>query len=528
MHDPERRQSTRTTIEDFTYLSFGADSAGSVLNLSEGGLCFGSIAPIHHNGPVRLWFTDYHQRVEAEAEVCWTDKAHKTIGLRFTSLSAEDRQRIRQWNDREAHSADTSPEVAARVAAKAAVPIPVAVAAKPSHPASNPLVRLSVPVGLTPSGSAPILQPMPAPPPSSLKGFSRGLLTGVLLSAVFGGIVLFHSYRQEVGQWLIHLGQSFAAQPQPETRAAAPATANMALAQPAASPSQPTNLTQPASSPAAELSQKPSPLAAAPPPAAAPPTPPELLVVANHPAASPAPTNAFPEVTRPPDISFSSSGAVPAALAPDKPTMPQLKPADLPLTQPAVIQQTSQPAAVTQEETSSASTGPAPRMYFAVGKFKNPFGAKETTTRLAELGFPASVQQKNRLFSNSYVVLVGPYNNEADADAANKSLLSNDFTPQPVERGSRSMSFRSGVVVNGSNASGGNCEIRWESFVTEAVVKFVQDGSVVATSSGKWVPSDVRYPRDAILIRKNADGTRTLLEVRFGGMKRTLVLGKPS
>jgi len=163
-----------------------------------------------------------------------------------------------------------------------------------------------------------------------------------------------------------------------------------------------------------------------------------------------------------------------------------------------------------------------------VGKFKNPFGARDTTDRLAQLGFPASVQQKGHLFTSSYVVLVGPYNNDEAAETAHRNLASNDFNPRPFERGSRTMEFRAGVTISGSHASGGDCEIRWESYVTEATVKFVQGGSVVAIATAKWVPTPVKYDRDAIVVRISPNGARTLLEVRFAGMKRALVLGKSS
>jgi len=175
-----------------------------------------------------------------------------------------------------------------------------------------------------------------------------------------------------------------------------------------------------------------------------------------------------------------------------------------------------------------ASSGPPPQMYFEVGKFKSPFGARETSNQVALLGLPASIQQKGHLFGVSYVVLVGPYTNQPAADVAQRTLAGSDFNPRPFERGSRTIELRAGVKVNGSNTSGGDCEIRWESYVTEATVKFLQRGLVVATATGKWAPTDVKYPYDAIVLQRGADGSRTLLEVRFAGMKRTLVLRKPT
>jgi hypothetical protein len=42
------------------------------------------------------------------------------------------------------------------------------------------------------------------------------------------------------------------------------------------------------------------------------------------------------------------------------------------------------------------------------------------------------------------------------------------------------------------------------------------------------VKREVKYPRDAYVYRKNPDGSRTLLEIHFGGMRQALVFGKAS
>jgi hypothetical protein len=59
-------------------------------------------------------------------------------------------------------------------------------------------------------------------------------------------------------------------------------------------------------------------------------------------------------------------------------------------------------------------------------------------------------------------------------------------------------------------------------------VKFEKDGSVIGTTDGKWEKRDVKYRDDAIVYRKNPDGTRTLLEIRFAGMSEALVFAKTS
>jgi hypothetical protein len=74
----------------------------------------------------------------------------------------------------------------------------------------------------------------------------------------------------------------------------------------------------------------------------------------------------------------------------------------------------------------------------------------------------------------------------------------------------------------------GDCIISWESYSPDANVEFVKLDSVVASADGKWVKRDVKYGDDAYVYRKNGDGSRTLLEIRFGGMSQALVFGMSS
>src|SRR5271157_5630799 len=93
----ERRQAARTTINSVVYINFDSNNGGIVLNVSEGGLCFHSVAPVQRNGKIRFWFSEQKQRIEADGELVWTDETQKTGGLRFTALPAEGREQIRNW-----------------------------------------------------------------------------------------------------------------------------------------------------------------------------------------------------------------------------------------------------------------------------------------------------------------------------------------------------------------------------------------------------------------------------------------------
>ena len=129
---------------------------------------------------------------------------------------------------------------------------------------------------------------------------------------------------------------------------------------------------------------------------------------------------------------------------------------------------------------------------------------------------------------NSYQVLVGPYGSDAEAELAHANLVSRGFKPRSYERGSRSLTFSSGLTVNGARLPVGDFVITWESYIPDAIVKFEKEGIIVGTAEGNWEKRSVKYENDAIVYRKNSDGSRTLLELRFAGMSQALVFGKSS
>ncbi len=177
----ERRQSPRTTIGKHAYVNIEPNNGGIVLNVSDGGLCFHSFDPVPNKGTIRFWFAENDQRIEAEGTLAWMDETHKGA-LRFTSLPAEAREKIRNWMS----------QAAAQV----------------------PATEISAPEGPAPQGPAPRALPIPAPvrPESKparadyapvaavssepkvsvrLSGFSRGLATGLLVSGFVVAVFVF-------------------------------------------------------------------------------------------------------------------------------------------------------------------------------------------------------------------------------------------------------------------------------------------------------------------------------------------------
>jgi PilZ domain len=180
----ERRQTARTTMERHAYINIEPNNGGIVLNVSDGGLCFHSFDPVKPNGTVRFWFSDQNQRIEAAGTVTWTDETQKG-GLRFTEMPAEAREKIREW-------------ISQPAAALPATPGSAPVSSLRGGPASRDpkdLSNATAPFAPVPSGSIPV----------QLSGFSRGLATGLVISALVFCVFLFNGYRREFGEWLIKL-----------------------------------------------------------------------------------------------------------------------------------------------------------------------------------------------------------------------------------------------------------------------------------------------------------------------------------
>lgn len=91
---------------------------------------------------------------------------------------------------------------------------------------------------------------------------------------------------------------------------------------------------------------------------------------------------------------------------------------------------------------------------------------------------------------------------------------------------SRTMSFHTPVKLNGTDMTPGFYVVDWVSHSPEATVTFRRNGQVVTTAAGKWVERDSKAPADAVVYSNNADGSHTLVELRFGGMKQALVFGQ--
>jgi lipopolysaccharide export system protein LptA len=77
------------------------------------------------------------------------------------------------------------------------------------------------------------------------------------------------------------------------------------------------------------------------------------------------------------------------------------------------------------------------------------------------------------------------------------------------------------VSVNGQALKAGDAEVRWVTHSPQATVTFVQRKSTL-TADGVFVTRDQKADRDAVVYRINPDGSRSLIELQFGGSNKVL------
>ncbi len=116
MISTERRQSPRMDIDGIAYINL--ENGGTILNISETGLCFQSTTPVPQAATIQLLFSQDRRQgeadcrpawmnetrnsgalrlIEVDSELAWVDETRKRGGLRFINLTAETRVQLRDW-----------------------------------------------------------------------------------------------------------------------------------------------------------------------------------------------------------------------------------------------------------------------------------------------------------------------------------------------------------------------------------------------------------------------------------------------
>lgn len=529
MINTERRHFPRMAVKELSYLNLEKGNGGIILNISEGGLCFHSAIPVQPAAAVRFWFSEGINRIEADGRVAWTDDTRKRGGLIFSDLPADVREEIRNWISLHALPLTVDDKL------PSSLPAP---RVSPSSPANLEDSFVAAPEFVT--AAAPTFQ---IQLPRVFTGFSGGLLAGILVTSLVTGIFMLETHRRELGASLIRLGERLGgnsmpqtAPPEPETAASEPQPGlpepNTTLPEPrAASPYPKTSWSelQPASPGAQVASETQSPSPALIPVSrqekfqSSPPLAPVQSQAMKLAAAIPVPAPALPpnaNSSSTPATSFSSPPqlAVPAvALAPTSDPNPDIPRAAVP-----PLQSPNQPGVHIERSQESGTPSPSEK-YLEVGRFKDRLWANETNLKLSQFGFQGLIVPRSGFWKKSYQLLVGPYGTDQEAEAVHKDLSSHGFDPRSFERGSREFRLPRVLRLGGASMPIGDCTVSWESYLPEAIVKFQIYNASDVVAEGKWVDRTVKYPETSVVYVTNRDGSRTLTEIRFSGMKRALV-----
>ncbi len=496
---PERRTNPRISLGALAYITFESNCGGIVVNISDQGLCFHTIAPVERNDTIRFWFSAGGRQIEAHGQLIWTDATRKTGGLRFNTLSAEASQQIRRWIVQSSEPFAAERRAAPVPPSRGVVRSGVNAAQKSAVRGSAALRKLSRSIGTL----------------ARWGEFSRGLATGILIAVVVAALFLFHSYKHRIGESLILLGERFGATPHSEPASPAPTSASPQAAGP--------TVQRHATTPAPALAATPFPFSGPektlvqPPTKAAKSTQAKLEPKALVPAISLTPST---EVLPPIDLAAARPGPPPPD--PDGMAQPESTGRSADKTVMAV-----KPAGDSRENTediAEINSGVPFGRYFHVGTFKDELGARSTTDDLARIGIHAIMIPKHRLWMNSYQVIAGPYRDAAEMQTAGTDLRSHGFKTHSLPRRSRDLTLVSSTAPHGSaEAAAEQLVVNWETYSPEATVSFVKAGDTLAKAQGKWVRS-IPYDYDAIVYNQNGDGSRTLLEIRFRGMNRAVEL----
>ena len=103
--------------QQLVYIELGADNGGMMLGICEQGLSYRAMAPLKADGPVNFTFAlDGKTRLQGTGEIVWSEEGGKTGALKFTIVSPQFRESLREWLASEATPKAVGREVTPAVA----------------------------------------------------------------------------------------------------------------------------------------------------------------------------------------------------------------------------------------------------------------------------------------------------------------------------------------------------------------------------------------------------------------------------
>jgi hypothetical protein len=92
-----------------------------------------------------------------------------------------------------------------------------------------------------------------------------------------------------------------------------------------------------------------------------------------------------------------------------------------------------------------------------------------------------------------------------------------------VNKGSLQLS--NPVTVSGTQLSAGEYSVKWDGNGPNVELNILKGNKVVATTPARLVDLSQKQSVDNAVVKSNADGTRSLAEIRFSGKKFALAIG---
>lgn len=80
-----------------------------------------------------------------------------------------------------------------------------------------------------------------------------------------------------------------------------------------------------------------------------------------------------------------------------------------------------------------------------------------------------------------------------------------------------------GITLNGVEVPRGMYSLSIDAQGSSVTATLLNEGKFVACGHGSWVKHGVKYTQDAVLLRVNPDGSRSLVEIRLSGLNKTIV-----
>ena len=89
-----------------------------------------------------------------------------------------------------------------------------------------------------------------------------------------------------------------------------------------------------------------------------------------------------------------------------------------------------------------------------------------------------------------------------------------------------SLQLREAVNLSGRQLAAGDYTVKWDGNGPNVQASIIKGKNVVATVPARLVDLDSKAVSDSVVVTGNADGSRTLTQIRFNGKKSALAIGE--